>query len=246
MSFRDKTSFSMVASEEELHEYRIPRIEEHETNVLPISAVFGGNASGKSNFFKALNFAKQLVMSGRIEPNSMDVSPFKLDPKSETSKTKFSFEVFVAGNLYEFDFSVLQNEITNEKMSIIRSGKPEILYERTKNGKFKLNPSLANREYVKLISDNISRKELFLNNIIRFGQNESWPVYDWFKKSLVLVLPNNQFPIRLFENNGDLLDELNRVLQRIDCGITRIVRWKFQGELQYILSATELDYVKDY
>ena len=244
MSFRDKTSFSMVASEEKLHDYRIPRIEEHETNVLPISAVFGGNASGKSNFFEALSFAKQLVMNGRIEPNSIDISPFKLDPKSEASETKFSFEIFATGNLYEFDFSVFQNEITKEKMSIIRSGKPERLYERTKDGKFKLNPSLKKREYVNLISSNIPRSELFLNNIMRFGQGESWPVFDWFKKSLVMVLPNNQFPIRLFENDGDLLGELNRVLPRIDCGITRIERWKFQGELQYILSPTELEYVK--
>ena len=243
MSFRDTTSFSMVASKEKLHEDRVPRLEEHETSVLPISTVFGGNASGKSNFFKAIGFAKDLVTIGRVESDSFFVSPFKLDSKFENSETNFSFEILAAGNLYEFEFTVFQKEIIDEKMSIIQSGKVENLYERMKNGKFKLNSSLKNREYIRIISENIPKSELFLNNIMRFGQDESWPVFDWFKNSLVFVNPKLELPLKSSENGDELFVNLNKVLPLIDCGITRIDRRILYNDLEDILSPVEIRYV---
>jgi len=64
MSFRDRMTFSMVASRERQHGGRVPRIGKYQMGVLPVAAVYGGNASGKTNFFKALSFAKALVVKG--------------------------------------------------------------------------------------------------------------------------------------------------------------------------------------
>jgi AAA15 family ATPase/GTPase len=59
MSFRDRVTFSMVASKERQHGERLPKIEKYQMRLLPIAAIYGGNASGKTNFFKALKFAKK-------------------------------------------------------------------------------------------------------------------------------------------------------------------------------------------
>ncbi|MCI5142953.1 MAG: ATP-binding protein, partial [Candidatus Electrothrix sp. ATG1] len=53
MSFRDPVTFSMLATEERRHGGRIAKLGKYQTKVLPIAAVYGGNASGKSNLFKA-------------------------------------------------------------------------------------------------------------------------------------------------------------------------------------------------
>ena len=238
MSFRDQTSFSMVAGEEKLHKDRIPRIKAHETNVLPISIVLGGNASGKSNFFKALSFAKQLVMNGRIESRLFSVSPFKLDPEFENRETKFSFEIFTEGNLYDFSFTIFRKEIIKEKMSIIHLGKEEVIYERQKSGKFKLNKSLEKRKFVKLISEDISKRELFLYNVIRFGRDESWPVFDWFANSLIPIKPELVIPTRLLDYGEGLLIELNKVLPLVDCGIERIDRVRCDLKLDSMLTSS--------
>ena len=52
MSFANRTSFSMIASKERQHSQRIPFISKYKLKVLPIAAIYGGNASGKTNFLK--------------------------------------------------------------------------------------------------------------------------------------------------------------------------------------------------
>ena len=61
-SFRDKVTLSMIASRERQHVDRVPRLDKYQTRVLPIAAIYGGNASGKTNLFKALSFARSLVV----------------------------------------------------------------------------------------------------------------------------------------------------------------------------------------
>ncbi len=53
MSYKDAVDFSMIASRERQHGKRIPKIAKYSTRILPIAAIYGGNASGKTNFFKA-------------------------------------------------------------------------------------------------------------------------------------------------------------------------------------------------
>ena len=52
MSFRDRTTFSMITSRERQHGERIPKLSKYRTRVLPIVAIYGGNASGKTNFLR--------------------------------------------------------------------------------------------------------------------------------------------------------------------------------------------------
>ena len=62
MSFRDTATLTMVASKERQHGERIPRIKKYPLRVLPIAAIYGGNASGKTNLFKAINFDNIIVV----------------------------------------------------------------------------------------------------------------------------------------------------------------------------------------
>lgn len=63
MSFGEWVSFSMIARERQ-HENRVPKGAKYQTRILPVAAIYGGNASGKTNFFKALSFVKGLVLRG--------------------------------------------------------------------------------------------------------------------------------------------------------------------------------------
>ena len=64
MSFRDKATLSMVASRERQHGERLARLDRYQMRLLPAAVVYGGNASGKTNLFKALAFAKNQVVTG--------------------------------------------------------------------------------------------------------------------------------------------------------------------------------------
>ncbi|MFQ5455344.1 MAG: AAA family ATPase [Nitrospirota bacterium] len=43
--------------------------------MLPVAVIYGGNASGKTNFFKALNFVKRLVVQGTRPDSLISVQP---------------------------------------------------------------------------------------------------------------------------------------------------------------------------
>jgi AAA15 family ATPase/GTPase len=90
MSFRDSVTFSMVASRERQHGDRLPKLGKYNTRVLPIAAIYGGNASGKTNLFKALNFAKMLVVKGTQPESHLAVEGFRLDNASIFKPSRFA------------------------------------------------------------------------------------------------------------------------------------------------------------
>ncbi len=95
MSFRDPVTFSMVASRERQHGQRVPRVAGYGMGVLPVAALYGGNASGKSNFVEAFRFAQKMV-TGVTQPDTpIPVQPFRLGPSQEEKPSRFCFVILV-------------------------------------------------------------------------------------------------------------------------------------------------------
>ncbi|MDR2401347.1 MAG: AAA family ATPase [Deferribacteraceae bacterium] len=76
-SFRDRTDFSLIVAKERQHGDRVPGIDKYKIKVLPITAIYGGNASGKTNFFGAFYFAKQFIVKGLPPDASIRVDPYR-------------------------------------------------------------------------------------------------------------------------------------------------------------------------
>ncbi|MBO4335570.1 MAG: AAA family ATPase, partial [Desulfovibrio sp.] len=106
MSFRNQVTFSMVASRERLHGDRVPKLRKYQTRILPIAAIYGGNASGKTNFFNALSFAKDLIIRGTLPDSLIPVEPFRLDDKWNNQPSRLSFELLIDEVIYAFSFAV--------------------------------------------------------------------------------------------------------------------------------------------
>ena len=85
-------------------------------NLLKAAVVYGPNAAGKSNLFKALHFMQAFVLHSHAhtEGARINVTPFALD---ETARDKPSeFEIFFVGEgvRYQFGFTVNQERIVKE------------------------------------------------------------------------------------------------------------------------------------
>ncbi|MEI6639921.1 MAG: ATP-binding protein [Chlorobium sp.] len=101
-SFMEPLSLSIIASRERQHSERVPKVAKYSTRILPIAAIYGGNASGKTNFFKALSFAKNLVVRGTLPDALMPVETFRLDTQCASKPSPFSFELLIDETIYEF------------------------------------------------------------------------------------------------------------------------------------------------
>lgn len=119
-SLRDKNTFAPEVSEQKL------------PNLLRCTAIFGANASGKSNFIRALSFMEQLVLdSASARPDSrIDVQPFRLNAQAALEDSRFEIEFVEDGVRYQFGFSVNDERITSEWLLSYITARATELYRR--------------------------------------------------------------------------------------------------------------------
>lgn len=223
MSFRDKVTFSMVASRERQHVERISAVPRYKAKVLPIAAIFGGNASGKTNFFKALHFARFLVVRGTHPESQIPVLPFRLDAESSDRPSSFLFELLCDETIYEFSFSVTQNAVLRERLVEISPASEKVLYDR-RDGRPNFDRSLKKDKFLEFAFQGTRENQLFLTNAVSQKVDHFRPVYDWFNQNLILIAPDSRFgQFDLFFDEGHpLYSKMKELLSQLDTGISHL------------------------
>lgn len=223
MSFRNRVSFSMIASRERQHSKRVPRVDKYQMRVLPVAAIYGGNASGKTNFFRALSFAKKLVVKGTHPDSLIPVDTFRLDSQATEQPARFLFELLIDETIYEFSFSVTRKAVLEEKLVKILSNSEKVLYER-KDGEANFDSSIDRDAFIKFAFQGTRNNQLFLTNSVSQKVENFRPIYDWFKDHLELVAPDSRFePFERFVDEGHrLYATMNAMLPQLDTGIANL------------------------
>ena len=222
MSFRDPTTFSMVASRERQHGERVPKLGKYRTRVLPIVAIYGGNASGKTNFFKALSFARTLVVEGTRPDSLIPIETFLLDAEEKSRPSRFAFELLIDETIYNFSFVVTQKAVLEERLVKITSTSEKVLYDR-RDGNPDFDISLAKDPFLHFAFRGTRDNQLFLTNSVSQNIDNFRPVYDWFKDTLVLVAPDSRFgSFEFFDEGHPLYTAMNEMLPWLDTGIAHL------------------------
>ena len=223
MSFRDRMTFTMVATKERQHGHRVPKLKKYQARVLPVAAFYGANASGKSNFFKAMSFAQQLVVEGTKPGGLIPVERFLLDDESGEQSSRFEFELLINENIHEFSFAVNRKEVVEEKYVVISSTSEKILYHR-QGETIKLHSSLDNDQFLKFAFKGTRSNQLFLTNSVSQNVDKFQPVYDWFKKTLRLITPDSRFVAfeQFFGEKDSWHSAMNQMISKLDTGIDRL------------------------
>lgn len=222
MSLRDRVSFSMFAGQESQHGERLPKLSKYRKKVLPIAAIYGGNASGKTNFFKALSFVKKLVVKGTQPDGLILCEPFRLD-ESTKNPSCFCFELLIEDDIYEYSFSVTQQAVIEEKLVHIKSASEKVLYHRHA-GKPNFDMSLQENKFLEFAFQGTRDNQLLLTNSVSQKVEIFRPIYDWFRDTLVLIAPDSRFEAyeQFLDENGDLYAAMNKILPQLGMGITRL------------------------
>ncbi|MGD9153686.1 MAG: ATP-binding protein [Gammaproteobacteria bacterium] len=228
LSFRDETSFSMIASREKQHSQRLPHA--NKMRLLPVAAIYGGNASGKTNFFKALNFAKNQIVIGTRADNSILTEPFRLDPKYANKPSKFIFTLSIDEIIYEYGFSVTRKTIIEEWLTEFKSqSENNIYYRNSSKNEFGKKNSKGNvvkitDQKLQAIAEGTRNNQLFLTNTIDQNNEIFRHIYNWFRDKLILIAPNTHFGglEELLLKKHSLSKEINDALSLLDTGITSL------------------------
>lgn len=125
-------------------------------NLLRSAAVYGSNASGKSNLIKALQYMRGVVAESAtaIQPGqAFAVQPFRLDAQSVSEPTSFEVTFLLEGIRYQYGFSMTSQRITSEHLLVYKAFKPQRWFERhfdAKIGKdvYEFGPGLKGKKYM--------------------------------------------------------------------------------------------------
>jgi len=224
MSFQSKATFSLISTRERQHGERIPKVSKYNIGILPIAAVYGGNASGKTNLFKALDFVKKLVVTGTQLHTSMSVEPFKLGSKHQHDQpSRFEFELLIDENIYAFNFSIIRNRIVEEKLVKVLGSSEKILYHR-ENGEPNFDDSLKKDKPLEFAFKGTRDNQLFLTNSVSQKIENFKPIYDWFNDTLELIAPDSRFEAfeHFLNEDHHLYAKMNRLIPLLDTGIVHL------------------------
>ena len=206
------------------HEYNVAKIDNVE--YLKVSAIYGANASGKTNVLQAFDYMKKRIL---VSDDSKKNSP--IDEENiysfmiNNDPIALEVEILAKNNkIYEYGFEVLKDKIISEWLFEKRVNKFYSIFERENN-----NVSMKPNKISELV--NIDERTLFLNIYSKIDRNNEdfSNVYDWFVNSTYLDLGNPNFE-RFINNRVSLKilsdesykKELLKFIKTFDSGIEGI------------------------
>jgi AAA domain, putative AbiEii toxin, Type IV TA system len=185
-SLRDEQELSLIAADEHAGraEPGVPGSAEH---VVPVAAIYGANASGKSNVLDALVWMRHAVLSSfqRWDPEEgVPRRPFRLRPDVAAHPSTYEAD-FVTGDVrYTYGFTVDGERIRAEWLYYFHEGHRRKLFERPGAGGEAVKFSRYLTGQRKVISSLLRENSLFLSVAAAQGHKQLGEIYRWFRRAL--------------------------------------------------------------
>jgi AAA15 family ATPase/GTPase len=230
LSFKETVTFSMVASDTdsqdaELDSNNVFAVNE-ELNLLQTAAIYGANASGKSNFAKAFGFMKRFVIdsSRQIQiTDEIEIEPFRLSTETE-NKPSFFQSIFLLNNkFYRYGFELTKKEVIREWLFCTTNVQEYNLFNRNKS-KFKISSKFFKEG--KGLEDKTKLNSLFLSVSAQFNGKISEEILKWFFNCQVISGTQDRnyrnVTIKFFESSPSQKEDIVQFIKDLDLYISDI------------------------
>lgn len=222
MSIKNEVTLSMVANKND-KEHSEQVFSVGSDTVLTSVAIYGANAAGKSNVFKALATAVNLVRMSKnrqINDRMSTVVPFLFDHKTKEEPTSFDFIFVSNGKKYQYGFTLNKEKIIEEYLTEYKTAWPSMIFERSETIKYKFTKSKERefKEYVDKNSDN----KLFLSTATLWNCEHTKDAYLWFEHAIDIYDINDLAAFsfqELEKDHSDLQQFLLKMLKKADINI---------------------------
>jgi uncharacterized protein len=204
-SFENEVTFSMVSakSEDQHSDHLVHHPFKKYPPLLPVAAIYGANAAGKSNLIKAIAFAQDLITEGTKINQKIPVPVFKLSNKGH-SPSKLEFVFSCQGVTYSYGFVLDSKKIFDEWLYAIKpnSRKEFCLFERVtkddnsvdlQTGSTLRGRSKRQEEFLQFIARGTRSNQLFLTEAVNRNVHLLEPVFKWFSDVLVIIRPEARY-----------------------------------------------------
>lgn len=193
MSFKEKTFFTMEAGKEQSSRYTLADFKRFRIKILPIAAIFGSNASGISNFFKAFSFLQHLLTEPEKGVFSSKPYTFRFDEKLRKEPSETEIQLMLGKYVYSYFLSFTNQRIISESLTLINTSSSNLLFRRS-GTKLEAGPTLSKAitaESLRFIQPLLNKEQPALSILGEANIDHVKDVLDWFKHSLRIITPNS-------------------------------------------------------
>lgn len=223
LSFYTKKEFNMITGKSRSHTTHV--YNNTNLSLLKSSYIYGANAAGKTNFIKSINFARNCVLAGIVNANTLGKN-YKLDKNSLKKPTQFEFELLIKNKIFAYGFSIfLETKEVLEEWLVEVGKKEDINIFTRKKNEVKSSFNLTEKDNIKLevylsdLESNSLLLEILNKKKWEKDNYEFLEVLNWLKENLIIIFPNTtNYVIEYFENTNKWMEYLDI----FDIGITGI------------------------
>lgn len=178
LSFKEEAILDLVAGSDTSHREHL--IADGKKYVNSTAAIYGANAAGKTNLFKALTAAIMLVRNsaGMQINNPTGIMPFVMDEEGRTSRTRFDFIFVYEGIKYEYGFVADGIRVYEEYLYEYKSAKPSMIFEREDVNKYRYTTPL--KKVLKPFEEKNTENKLFLATATAWNCKVTEKPFRWF------------------------------------------------------------------
>lgn len=250
LSFKDETVFNMTAvNAYKEHEYNL--INNGKEKFLKVSAIYGANASGKSNLFLAMFYFQRIVaesFNNVADDETIAIEeyyfPFSFEQEDENSE----FEIIEIIDDYEYKYGFEYNaeQIVSEWMyrKNIQTNRNSVILERTEDA---ITLGASVRKECEIYKEQIPAETLALSFFNKLKLKT-----EIFQDCYSGIMNIMMTPAAFYENKNRIKkllpgmidheeEKLNKFLHAIDSGIQSIFYVKTDKEIEFFTTHTGRD-----
>lgn len=252
LSFNDPQTMSMMAS-------KVARHKEHILNgngkkILKTGLIYGANASGKSNFIKAIDFSRDIILDG-LEKVDLNRKYFRISKDGYRQPGVFEYRLITQSEK-EYSYGIAISYATKEIISewlvrIEKSGSETYIFNRDvdENGMNSTFSEVKHRNeaekikweiFLDVFGKNISpamKKKSILSDVAERSNEKSGvlkeiiDVYEWFQ-SIIILFPTSQYSrLNQLVEKEEIRRFFSTILKYFDTGVESVE--SKQGEMNF-------------
>jgi hypothetical protein len=204
-SLRDEQVLSMVAADlGDAGSERLIRAEGLEHALLPAMALYGANASGKSNVIGALAFMQRAVLESHrywYPEGWTPQEPFALSTKAD-EPSLYEVDILIDDTRFRYGFVLSGVRVEEEWLYAWRRGRRQLWFER-EGDTFRFAKTLRGEN--KTISALTRPNSLFLSAAEQNNHEALNPIFRWFARASSRLMRGAALPARALSAGSRLL-----------------------------------------
>lgn len=186
-SFREKQVLSLLPDEGK-HEFENNLLKvQPELKLLATAAVYGANASGKSNLMRAMQSLRTIILNSANktpEESFSEYDTFQFHENTAKAPVNFGLDFLLQKTRYHYEVSILQNEVIREYLHFYPQGREAKLYSRQKQT-FEFGEYLKGQKSV--VAGLTSPNQLFLSKAAVNNIQQLVDVFRFFDQDFMTI-----------------------------------------------------------